>query len=404
MRALYFHELGGVLAAPARRSRRLGVACAAAVVLLAVAGLIVALRLPPDGLLASLSGPGGQTEISAVFSPDGKTLAVVTTSDPPDGGPGSVSLWDVAARRWTATLTDSGCQGSQSAAYSPDGRTLALFGRNNAICLFDLATGQQTTLDYPGSGTEGTETRGAFVPGGTTLAVAADTGVIYLFDLATRRLTATLADPANNDGCESDEYEVKEPYSCAAFSPDGSMLAVSGSGQTDLWDLATRRLTGTLTDPGDSAASAGGTPDADSPAFGPDGMLAAGDPDGTVYLWDVASRKVTASIAPPFDQGAGVAVNSDNAEDYDPFPASWTDTEGVLSPDGKILAADAVFGHGTYLYDVASGKLLSTLTDPGASTSSLPAVAFSPDGSMLAVVDGNGHVYLWSAPTLAARA
>jgi hypothetical protein len=115
----------------------------AAVVLaiaLAAAGVVIATQppgLPQRGLLATLSGPRGQQEFSAAFSPDVKTLAVVTY--------GGVSLWDVAARRWTATLTAPGCQqGGVPVGFSPDGKTLAEF--TGTTCLWDLATGRETSL------------------------------------------------------------------------------------------------------------------------------------------------------------------------------------------------------------------------------------------------------------------
>lgn len=62
------------------------------------------------------------------------------------------------------------------------------------------------------------------------------------------------------------------------------------------------------------------------------------------------------------------------------------------------LATTAAYGYGIYLYDAANRKLLATLTDPGARTSMLPAVAFSPDSPMMAVVESNGCTYLWRLP------
>ena len=391
MRQPSFRELRSLLAAHPARARRLALAIGLAVALAAV-GVVFALQRPPSGLLATLSGPAGRTEISAAFSPDGKTLAVVSASNPLEPTPGSISLWDVATRQWTATLSSPPCAGAMPVLYSPDGQTLALFTYTKTTCLWNLTTGQETTLTDPG-GTGPTE--GAFSPDGTTLAVAdCGNGSIYLWDLASRRVTATLTDAS---GC-GEVYDGSR-YTTMAFSPDGSMLAVSSPAETDVWDLATKRVTARLLDP-IRYNSQDGSIDTDSAAFSPDGMLAAGDADGNVYLWNVSSRKVTATITPPFNQGRAVAWYSANDVGIDPSPASWTDVEAVFSPSGKILAANAAFGTGTYLYDVSSRKLLATLTDPGTNTTYLPTVVFSSDGSMLAVVDSNGHTYLWHMPRL----
>jgi WD40 repeat protein len=434
MRQLSFHELRSLLAAQPARARRLALAISVAIALAAV-GIVFALQRPPSGLLATLSGPAGRTEISAAFSPDGRTLAVVSASNPLEPTPGSISLWNVATRKWTATLSSPRCAGALPVLFSPDGQTLALFtytkttclwnvatrkwtatlssprcagalpvlfspdGQTLALftytkttCLWNLATGQETTLTDPG-GTGPTE--GAFSPDGRTLAVAdCGSGSIYLWDLATRRVTATLT---NASGC-GDVYDGSR-YTTMAFSPDGSMLAVSSPAETDVWDLATKHVTARLLDPV-KYNSQDASIDTDSTAFSPDGMLAAGDADGIVYLWNVSSRKVTATITPPFNQGRAVASYSDNDVGIDPLPASWTDVEAVFSPSGKILATNAAFGTGTYLYDVSTRKLLATLTDPGTNTTYLPTVVFSPDGSMLAVVDSNGHTYLWHMPRL----
>jgi WD40 repeat protein len=391
MRQLSFHELRSLLAAQPARARRLALAISVAIALAAV-GIVFALQRPPSGLLATLSGPAGRTEISAAFSPDGRTLAVVSASNPLEPTPGSISLWNVATRKWTATLSSPRCAGALPVLFSPDGQTLALFTYTKTTCLWNLATGQETTLTDPG-GTGPTE--GAFSPDGRTLAVAdCGSGSIYLWDLATRRVTATLT---NASGC-GDVYDGSR-YTTMAFSPDGSMLAVSSPAETDVWDLATKHVTARLLDPV-KYNSQDASIDTDSTAFSPDGMLAAGDADGIVYLWNVSSRKVTATITPPFNQGRAVASYSDNDVGIDPLPASWTDVEAVFSPSGKILATNAAFGTGTYLYDVSTRKLLATLTDPGTNTTYLPTVVFSPDGSMLAVVDSNGHTYLWHMPRL----
>lgn len=377
----------GVPSSPPRRVRRLaaitGLALAAA---LAAAVVIATRESPPRGLVAILSGPGSQATCSAAFSPGGTTLAVA-------GCGGKVWLRDVATRRWIATLASPRCPLGGQVAFSPDGRQLAYFGahaislsgpnenHHPATCLWDVAARRETTLTDPPL-PPADSTVGAFSPGGTTLAVADTSGNIYLWNLAARRVTATV--PASGH-CS--------PVCPVAFSPDGTTLAV---GETDpvgdhghvyLWDLAARRWAGTLTSPGKGGITSLG--------FGRDGILAAGEDDDHAYLWDVATRRLTATIAPPINVSQG---NASISKDGTPYPAAGAfdrATTAVFSPDGTSVAIDASFGYGTYLYDAATGKRIATLTYPSGRFHFAAGLAFSRDGTRMAVTEARGPTYLW---------
>ncbi|WP_308402872.1 hypothetical protein [Streptomyces sp. AC550_RSS872] len=68
---------------------------------------------------------------SAVFSPDGRTLATGG-----DGG-ATVRLWDTATGRTRATLTNPTGAAVHSIAFSPDGHTVAIAAGKN-VQLWDV--------------------------------------------------------------------------------------------------------------------------------------------------------------------------------------------------------------------------------------------------------------------------
>jgi WD40 repeat protein len=158
-----------------------------------------------------------------------------------------------------------------------------------------------------------------------------------------------------------------------AFSADGTMLAVGTQGAIQLWSVSTHQLLATLATPG-------GTSEISSVAFGDDDRLLAALAPGTgVQLWDVATRRLVAEQELP--TGEPIASVPSVA-----FSANGT-LIAVTTFQGAELLAVTRQGPGP----TGGPGLSSPVLLPG---SGIGAVAFSPQGSLLAV--GGVYLQLWN--------
>jgi WD40 repeat protein/serine/threonine protein kinase/Flp pilus assembly protein TadD len=193
----------------------------------------------------------------------------------------------------------------------------------------------------------------AFSPDGRTLAVADGSSRVGLWDATSGQQRAVL---------EGHTAGVRT----LAFSPDGRLLATGAEGgdrTVRVWDLGTRR---------ERAIFRGHSQPVTCVAFSPDGKtLASGSADKTVKLWDPAA---------PSGPTAVLAARQTLAH---PDGVSAV----AFSPDGRSLAASCGYytpSQGVTLWDLARGV-------PRARHSGgefVYSLAFSPDGSLLALGSG----------------
>ena len=166
------------------------------------------------------------------------------------------------------------------------------------------------------------------------------------------------------------------PVDSLAFNPAGTMLAIAAPNRLCVWDLSTARCARVFTSMFAVAFSPDGTTLAGVQEVVGSSGPPCGDPDGLVRLWNVGTGHEDAS----FCDTSGTTAISGGALSV------------AFSPDGNMLAVGDGDGD-TYLWNVRTGKPVVFVTRPG--EIAVNEVAFSPNGSILAVGDMNGSTYLW---------
>jgi WD40 repeat protein len=289
----------------------------------------------------------------------------------------TVLLWDVTASQVWATLR--GHRGRVYAtAFHPDGQTLASVGADRHLRLWDPATGEARSSVRIGRVPVYAL---AFHPNGQMIALGRRDGTVALRDLETGRLQATLR---RNKRWSSAVYTL-------ALSADGRTLAAGhANGTIALWDLTQQKERGFFPR-GGKLPTLFFRDQSPGVALSPDGKVLAGgrteNHGQPIRLWNAATGQFLGSL--------------DDRED-------WVDVLSMLlwrrsfrtvyalafSPDGKLLAA--AHGSTVKLWDVASGQLRHAFHGH---SSKVLALAYSPDGLTLASGSADRTVRLWDPTT-----
>ncbi len=377
---------------------------------------------------------GRQRDRPAVFSPDGKRVAVSVGE--------YVHLHDATTGRELAIVGPHGNSVWQ-VAYSPDGKRGASgsFVGANALYLWDGETGKEVAvLRGHTAGVGGV----VFSPDGSRLISKSNfpDDTARLWDAATGRLLAVLAGHKNRiqdmafspDGARvvtasrdntARLWDGRTGHSLAvlsghkglvdhvAFSPNGSRLATTSNDTTiRLWDGRTGDVIGVLWGHDDVFYGS-------APFFTQDGaLLVSGNLDGTVRIWDVnaverngilrghESYVSDVAFSPDGEQVASAAWDG-TARLWDPTTGRQT---GVLKHEKMIISSVAYSRDGRRIATLARERgvtlwdAVSLKRDPN----SPPVVvyladgartAFNPEGTLVAAGTFEGPVRLWDVPS-----
>ncbi|HYH67029.1 MAG TPA: protein kinase [Urbifossiella sp.] len=332
-----------------------------------------------------LSNAGATTAFG--FRPDGARFAAAREDH-------VIQVWDQTAPA-DPRVHEWGTAWVTGLAPSPDGRTVAVAGGlrwshrvgGKMVGLLDLERGGITDL----RGHDGHVNGVAYRPDGKELASCDDAGAVIRWDAATRKETSRLRGHAGAvhgvgyaragdrlatagadktarvwavaDGAEVGRFEHPAEVRAVAFSPDGLLVATGCDDRVvRVWDAATGRLRHTL--PGHRAGVA-------AAAFRPGtAELVTADDGGEVRFWDAAAGKdLTAHDAPAPVGGADEAR-----------PTAKAGASLAFSPDGTRVAVGSV-ALSVQVWDAGTRRPL--LDMDAIAGGARQCVAFTTDGSRL---------------------
>ncbi|QEH38461.1 Serine/threonine-protein kinase PrkC [Aquisphaera giovannonii] len=325
--------------------------------------------------------------LGLAFSPDGKAVAAACGGFNNYDAVGYVRLYDAAAGRPRATI-GGGPGGVLAVAYSPDGAQLATASRG-VVDVWDAAGGAPA---FQLRGHREFVYGVAFSPDGRRLASAGWDRTVRLWDRKTGELERTLR------GHRGFVRGV-------SFSPDGRRLASCGEDRSvRIWDVEEGRAL---------ASFHGHQGFVHCVAFSPDGIRAAsGSMDATVRIWPAATTEpqVTfrngsgwvGSVAIHPGGGRVATAHNGDVRVWDPRTGEelWRapGPRGLLgrvalayTPDGTLLAAPDPAGR-IRLRDADTGRALRALEDDGGP---IVAAAAAPGGGLLAGAGDDGVVRVW---------
>ena len=325
-----------------------------------------------------LAFPSGHTEIyneggirCIAFSPDGRFLATGGLYRDRD-----VKLWDIeqGEQRWSITFEES----AKSITFSPDGRYIATYFTADVVHVLEIADGTVVpfvNLDKekwigrrerkPPAEHTSEGIRVSFSSNGKHLISLGASNTIRVRDIETGASVQTLTGTGGYT-------------KTMGFSSEGNYLGIRirHENAVELWSEETlarfphemRVMTAELS--GDGA------------------LLATGGRDNTVRLWDVETEKLHQTLAGHIAPIQGLAFSPDGTLLVSSGGHNWEEQAGDDGITYVFSSGESVVDKTAKVWDVVTGENIATFEHLGA----VRAIAFSPDGALLATSAGRTDI------------
>jgi WD40 repeat protein len=299
------------------------------------------------------------------LSPDRRS--VITLGNELRQGPARavqiVNTFDLESGKLLRTLTLPERFGSEIFALTPDGRTIVTAARDGTLSFLDLTSGDgilNYKLDQRGIVTL------AISPDGKLIA-ASGSNSVYLWEWTA--------------GKEPEKIPADPRVAALAFSPDGSILAEGpdSRGELVLRDVKSRKILRKLED------AAGNPMYVKSLAFTPDGRsliapnsigLRGREIEYRLHVWDVATGAIRRQFATGGMRASQIAVSGDG---------HW------------VAATEGFFNATLKVWDLSTGELKGAAMP--VHDGQVSSIQLSPDGTVAVTASHDGTVRIWDATT-----
>ncbi|MCI3928045.1 nSTAND1 domain-containing NTPase [Streptomyces sp. AN091965] len=383
--------------------------------------------------LLRLTDPGGKAPLlSMAISPDDSRLAVCRERRHPE-------IWDIRAQRRLTVKIKATC-GEGQAAFTPDSRRLVL-STGTGIQLWDLASGRRLArIKTPGAEALRVSADGDFVATATDDEIrlwrfSAPGTPVFRYPLANERPSQLALDTANRSiryingggtvvrtlslGQATDKGWRQQPLGDSQLSPDGrTMAAVREHGQTQSLDLVDVRR-GRTRGPGLGEPCPKRSADChDHVVFSSDSRYAAhvqlqegppptDSPPARITVTNTRTGRTHARLNVPAENVSWMMFSADgrtlilsrsfmnnSLEFWDIRTGKRLKRLSRFHSDGRFAArgdGKKLISEGGDVVDLPSGRVRRQVLAPD----ELAVLAFSSDGTHLAVGDVMGGVTLW---------